>query len=136
MKDVLNEGDKVTATVLELDKEKGKISLSLKDVTSDPWLKVVEKYPVGQIVSGEVVRMPSFGAFVKLEEGIEGLIHISQISTKHVVKPEDELRIGEIVEVKVTEIDPTTKRISLSKKEACPQVEEVETEEASEVVAE
>ena len=118
VKDVLAEGDHVTATVLDMDRAKGKISLSLKNINEDPWLAVSQKFPVGSVVTGKVVRMVPFGAFVELQEGIDGLIHISQIAARHVVKPEDELSIGEMVEVKITEIDPNTKRISLSKKEA------------------
>ncbi|MCL2694170.1 MAG: bifunctional 4-hydroxy-3-methylbut-2-enyl diphosphate reductase/30S ribosomal protein S1 [Oscillospiraceae bacterium] len=118
VKDVLAEGDNVTVTVLEMDRAKGKISLSLKDIDEDPWLEVAKNFPVGSIVTGKVVRMVPFGAFVELQEGIDGLIHISQISSKHVVKPEDELSIGQMIEVKITEIDLNTKRISLSKREA------------------
>ncbi len=116
--DVLSEGDKVKVTVLEVDKDKGRISLSLKDIKNDPWSTVAERYEIGQLIKGKVVRMVPFGAFIELEEGIDGLVHISQISSKHVVKPEDELKIGEIIEVKVMEIDKENSRISLSKKAA------------------
>ncbi len=115
--DVLKEGDKVTVSVLNVDKEKGKISLSLKDVIENPWNNISEKYPVGEIVEGKVVRHVPFGAFVELEPGVDGLVHISQIAQKHVVKAEDELKIGEIIKVKVMEVDAENKKISLSKKE-------------------
>ena len=117
-RDVLKEGETVEVMVLDVDKEKGKISLSLKDVTENPWNKVAEKYPVGSIVEGKVVRMVPFGAFVELEVGVDGLVHISQIANKHVVKPEDELKIGEIIRVKVLDVNPEAKKISLSKREA------------------
>jgi len=116
--DVVKEGNDVTVTVLDIDKEHSKISLSLKDVNNDPWLSVVEKYAIGDVVEGKVVRMASFGAFVELEDGVDGLVHVSQISDRHVPKPDDALVIGDIIKVKVTEVDPESKRISLSKKEA------------------
>ncbi|MDR1537246.1 MAG: bifunctional 4-hydroxy-3-methylbut-2-enyl diphosphate reductase/30S ribosomal protein S1 [Clostridiales bacterium] len=116
--DVLKEGDHVKVTVLDLNKEKGKISLSLKDVDGNPWNNVADKYPHGKIIQGKVVRIVPFGAFVEIEPGLDGLVHISQIAHKHVAKPEDELSIGDIIRVKVTEIDETNKKISLSKKEA------------------
>ncbi|MGE4214942.1 MAG: bifunctional 4-hydroxy-3-methylbut-2-enyl diphosphate reductase/30S ribosomal protein S1 [Anaerotignaceae bacterium] len=130
-REVLKEGDKVEVVVLEADKEKGKISLSLKDVSSNPWAGAAEKYAVGSIVEGKVVRMVPFGAFVELEVGVDGLVHISQIANKHVVKPEDELKIGETIKVKVLEVNAEAKKISLSKREA-----EAPVEEAVEVEAE
>ena len=118
VKDVLAEGDSVRVTVLALDKNKGRISLSLKDINNDPWHNVAEKYAVGSIVEGVVVRLAPFGAFVELEDGVDGLVHISQIAAKHVVKPEDELAVGDRIQAKVTEVDPANNRISLSKKDA------------------
>ncbi len=131
-KEVLKEGQTVEAIVLDVDKEKGKISLSLKDSESNPWKLAVEKYVVGSIVDGKVVRMVPFGAFVELEPGVDGLVHISQIANKHVVKPEDELKTGEIIKVKVLEVNAEQKKISLSKRQADEPVEE----EAKEVAAE
>jgi len=116
--DVLKEGDKVTVTIIDLNKDKGKISLSLKDVETNPWNNVTEKYAVGSVVEGKVVRIVTFGAFVELEPGLDGLVHISQIANKHVAKAEDELAVGDVIKVKVTEIDEENKKISLSKKEA------------------
>ncbi|MCL1999557.1 MAG: bifunctional 4-hydroxy-3-methylbut-2-enyl diphosphate reductase/30S ribosomal protein S1 [Turicibacter sp.] len=116
--EVLSVGDSVTATVVELDKDKGKISLSLKDVNDNPWSDVEERYPIGALVRGKVVRLTSFGAFVNLEDGIDGLVHVSQISIKHIEKPAEELKLGQIITVKVTEVDQNNKRISLSKKVA------------------
>ncbi|MCD8090494.1 MAG: bifunctional 4-hydroxy-3-methylbut-2-enyl diphosphate reductase/30S ribosomal protein S1 [Clostridiales bacterium] len=116
--DILSRGDKVVVTILDINKEKGKISLSLKDINANPWNNAAEKYAVGNIVTGKVVRMVSFGAFVELEEGIDGLVHISQIAFKHVEKPEDELQIGQEITAKVTELDLENKKISLSIKAA------------------
>lgn len=128
-KEVLKEGQEVEVFVLDVDKEKGKISLSLKDADKNPWKLAAEKYAVGSIVEGKVVRMVPFGAFVELEPGVDGLVHISQIANKHVVKPEDELKVGEIINVKVLEVNPEQKKISLSKRQADAPVEEAATEE-------
>lgn len=138
--DVLSVGDNVTVTVLDVNPEKGKISLSLKDLNADPWKDAETKYAVGNVVSGKVVRMVPFGAFVELEEGVDGLVHISQIAYKHVEKPEDELTIGQEIQAKVTELDLEAKKISLSIKETlekpakAPRAEEAE--ETAETVAE
>ncbi len=126
VEDVLKIGDEITVSVLKLDKEKGKISLSLKDKESNPWTIAAEKYAIGNIVEGKIVRMVPFGAFVELEPGVDGLIHISQISDKHVAKPEDVLSINEVVTVKVTDIDLENNKISLSIKEAVGTTETVE----------
>lgn len=135
--DVLKEGDVVKVTVLDVNQEKGKISLSLKDLEADPWKSAETNYAVGTVVNGKVVRMVPFGAFVELEEGVDGLVHISQIAYKHVEKPEDELKIGQEISAKVTELDIENKKISLSIKETLPKPEKneapaeekVETEE-------
>ena len=129
-REVLKEGQAVEVFVLDVDKEKGKISLSLKDASMNPWTLAVEKYAVGTVVEGKVVRMVPFGAFVELEPGVDGLVHISQIANKHVVKPEDELKVGEIINVKVLEVNSEQKKISLSKRQADAPVEEAPAEEA------
>ncbi len=135
-REVLKEGQAVEVFVLDVDKEKGKISLSLKDVNMNPWKLAVDKYAVGTIVEGKVVRMVPFGAFIELEPGVDGLVHISQIANKHVVKPEDELKVGEVISVKVLEVNSEQKKISLSKRQAEETVEEVSSEEvAAEEVA-
>ena len=123
-REVLKEGQEVEVFVLDVDKEKGKISLSLKDADKNPWKLAADKYAVGSIVEGKVVRMVPFGAFVELEPGVDGLVHISQIANKHVVKPEDELKVGEIINVKVLEVNSDQKKISLSKRQADAPVEE------------
>ncbi len=129
-KEVLTEGQEVEVFVLDVDKEKGKISLSLKDADKNPWKLAAEKYVVGSIVEGKVVRMVPFGAFIELEPGVDGLVHISQIANKHVVKPEDELQVGEIIKVKVLEVNAEQKKISLSKRQADAPVEEAPAAEA------
>lgn len=132
-KEILKEGQKINAIVLDIDREKGKISLSLKDAEHNPWKIAVEKYTVGSLAEGRVVRMVPFGAFVELEPGVDGLVHISQIANKHVVKPEDELKIGETIQVKILEVNAEQKKISLSKREAdAPEEQETTVEEVSE----
>ena len=131
-REFLKEGDTVEVVVLDADKEKNKISLSLKDVTPNPWLSAAEKYAVGSVVEGKVVRMVPFGAFVELEPGVDGLVHISQIAEERIEKPEDKLTIGDVIKVKVLEVSAENKKISLSKKQAEETAEEAAAEETAE----
>ena len=114
--EVLSIGDSVKAVVIKVDPEKGKISLSLRDASTNPWNGIAERYPIGEVVEGTVVRLAPFGAFVSLEDGIDGLVHISQIADKHVAKPEDELSPGQVIQVKVVDVDQENQKISLSKR--------------------
>ena len=118
--EVLKVGDKVEVSILELKKEKGKISLGYRRTEDNPWYKASEKYKVGDVVNVKVLRFAPFGAFVELEEGIDGLVHISQISSKRLAKPEDVLNTGMMVEAKILEFDIENKKISLSIKEVKP----------------
>ena len=118
--DVLKIGDKIEVTVLDFDKDKKRISLGYKRTEDNPWLKAAENYQVGDIVKGNVVRLVPFGAFIELEKGLDGLVHISQISNVRIAKPGDVLHIGQSVEAKVMEINIETKKISLSIKEVNP----------------
>lgn len=115
--DILKVNDKINVLVLSVNKEKERISLGLKQLLPKPWETVGEKYAEGEIVKGKVVRVLDFGAFVELEPGIDGLIHISQIALKHVDKVSDELNIGDEVECKVLSVDSENKKISLSIKQ-------------------
>ncbi|QUH32092.1 30S ribosomal protein S1 [Vallitalea guaymasensis] len=116
--EVVNVGDNVEVYVLDVDKARERISLGLKNVNDDPWLNIKEKYTEGNIYEGTVVRLLSFGAFVMLDGGIEGLVHISEIADKRIEKPEDVLEIGDKVTVKLLGIDEKGKKIKLSIKEA------------------
>ncbi|NMB00514.1 MAG: bifunctional 4-hydroxy-3-methylbut-2-enyl diphosphate reductase/30S ribosomal protein S1 [Firmicutes bacterium] len=118
--DVVSEGDEITVMILGVDQERERISLGLKQTIADPWSTVTERYAEGQKVTGEVTRVVDFGAFVKLEDGIEGLVHISELSHKHVAKAEDVVQPGDQVEVKVISVDADAKRIGLSIKELEP----------------
>ena len=116
--DVLSVGDRVVAEVIKVDSEKSKISLSLRDSNTNPWKDILERFPIGEIVEGTVARLASFGAFVSLADGVDGLVHISQVANKHVAKPSDELQIGDVIKIKVLGIDLENQKISLSKREA------------------
>ncbi|HHU48745.1 MAG TPA: 30S ribosomal protein S1 [Clostridiales bacterium] len=130
-KQVVSEGQQVEVLVLSVDKENNRISLGYKQTLPHPWDNIEEKYPVGQIFQGKVVRITNFGAFVELEPGVDGLVHISQISDNRVDKVEDVLQTGEQVSVKILDVKPDDKRISLSireaveKKEKKPQEQEI-----------
>ena len=118
--DVVSEGEEIEVMILGVDKDRERISLGLKQTLPDPWLNIDEKYSVGHKVTGVVTRVVDFGAFVKLEDGVEGLVHISQLSHKHVAKAEDVVQSGDEVEVKVISVDPEARRIGLSIKELEP----------------
>lgn len=107
-------GDEVKVLILKLDSATKRISLSLKQVGRDPWLDLIEQFPIGIIVQGKVSNISKFGAFVELVPGIEGLVHVSELSDDRVTKVEDVVTLGQQVAVKVLEIDKQHKRISLS----------------------
>lgn len=127
--DVLKEGDRIRVMILGIDRENERISLGLKQTLPDPWETITEKYKVGQIVEGEVTRVVDFGAFVKLEDGIEGLVHISQLADYRVARAEDVVKVGQRVPVKILNIDTEAHRVSLSIKEAAFREENAEAKE-------
>ena len=116
--EVVKVGQEVEVEVLDVDLNRERISLGLKQTTEDPWRALVKKYPVGAIVEGAVTKLVPFGAFVDLGEGIEGLVHISEMANKHVDQPSQVTHVGDKVQVKVMEIDLDRRRISLSMKSA------------------
>lgn len=115
--EILSIGDEIDVYVLSVDRENEKISLGLKQLIPNPWSTVPDKYPLDAIVEAKVVRTATFGAFVQLEPGVEGLVHISQLAWNHVDKTEDAVSPGDIVKVKVLGFDLDSKKISLSIKE-------------------
>ncbi|MCU9613721.1 30S ribosomal protein S1 [Caldibacillus lycopersici] len=115
--EVVAVGDKVTVKVLSVDTDSERVSLSIKDTLPGPWTNISEKLTVGAVMEGTVRRLVSFGAFVEVLPGIEGLVHISQISNKHINTPHEVLKEGQTVQVKVLEVNEAEKRISLSMKE-------------------
>lgn len=118
--EVVKVGDEITVNVLDFDKEKKRISLGYKKQEDNPWVSAIKKYEVGNIITGKVVRLVPFGAFVEIEQGIDGLVHISQISSVRLGKPGDVLKVGQEVQAKITELDIEAKKISLSIKEVNP----------------
>ena len=131
-KEVLQIGDRVKVKILSMNEEKGKISLGLKQTTPEPWSVIHENYEVGQVVNGKVVQIKEYGAFVELEPGLDGLVHISEVANKRVSDIAEELEVGQAVEAKILDIDTERKRISLSLKQAMQDTEEDFTEEAEE----
>jgi small subunit ribosomal protein S1 len=124
--DLFKVGDPITVKVLSFDREKERISLGLKQLTADPWSMVEEKYTLGAHVTGRVVSLTDYGAFVELEAGVEGLIHISEMSwTRKIRHPSQVLTVNDMVEATVLEIEPQRKRISLSLKQMEPNPWEV-----------
>lgn len=115
--DVLQEGEKVKVKVLSVDRDNGRVSLSIKETLPGPWENISEKIKSGDVVEGTVQRLVSFGAFVEVLPGVEGLVHISQISKKHIGTPQEVLEEGQKVKVKVLDVNEEEKRISLSIKE-------------------
>jgi len=114
--EVLEKGEEVDAVVLEVDSQNNRISLGLKQASDDPWNTIAARYRVGQVVSGKVSKVASFGAFVELEEGVDGLVHISQLSDQHVEKVRDVLDVGQDVTARIVKIDSAERRIGLSVK--------------------
>jgi ribosomal protein S1 len=118
--EVLKVGDKVEVTVLDFDRDKKRISLGYRKTEDNPWNIASEKYKVGDVIKGKVVRIVPFGAFVEIEKGVDGLVHISQISNVRIAKPSDVLEIGQEIEAKVTEFNLEARKIGLSIKEVNP----------------
>ncbi len=116
--EVLKNGDKVEVKVLEVTPEKERISLSIRKTQPDPWSKALDELESGQLITGKVTRLVNFGAFIEIKPGVEGLAHISQLADYHVKHPSEILNEGEETEVKILEVKPKAKRISLSVKDA------------------
>ena len=112
--EVLQKGQPVEAIVLEIDTANQRISLGLKQAQTDPWSSIASTYQIGQIVKGKVSKIASFGAFIELEDGVDGLVHISQISDQHIEKVRDALKVGQEVEARIVKIDRDERRIGLS----------------------
>ena len=128
-------GDTVEVYVKDLDLEKKKISLGYKKPEDNPWVIFNNTYNLDDTVTVTIVSLTSYGAFARIIPGVDGLIHISQIANNHVAKPQDELKVGETVDAKITAIDDEKKRVSLSIRALLPEEPEV-VEEATEAVAE
>ena len=113
-KEVLEVGQEVKVKVISVDREKKRIGLSIRQLQEDPWAGRVAEYQVGQLVEGTITRLTKFGAFAKIDEDLEGLIHISEISDKRIEHPKEVLREGEVVTLRIIRVEPETHRIGLS----------------------
>jgi small subunit ribosomal protein S1 len=116
--EVVEVGQEVTVEVLDVDFDRERVSLSLKATQEDPWQAFARTHAIGQVVPGKVTKLVPFGAFVRVEDGIEGLVHISELAVRHVEIPEQVVQVGDDVFVKVIDIDLERRRISLSLKQA------------------
>jgi small subunit ribosomal protein S1 len=112
--EVLKPGDKVKVFVLSVDNDRKRIALSIKRTQNEPWTTVGERYQLGQIVEGTITQLASFGAFARIEDGIEGLIHVSEMGDGHVQHPRDVVKEGDVVQVRIIRIDPARRRMGLS----------------------
>lgn len=130
--DVVQPNQKVMVQVLEVNPEKDRVALGLKQTTKEPWEMFVEEYIVGDVVKGNVVNLLDFGAFVKLPTGVDGLLHVSQIAKEHIEKPSDKLTLGEEIEVIITDINEDDRKVSLSIKELLRQRAKEEKRNAEE----
>jgi small subunit ribosomal protein S1 len=119
--EVINVGDRVKVVVLKYDPERERVSLGMKQITPDPWTTIAERLPINARIRGKVVSLTDYGAFVEIEKGIEGLIHVSEMSwTRRVTHPSKVLEVGQEVEVQVLDIDPANRRVSLGLKQTEP----------------
>ncbi len=129
--EILKKGEEVEAVVIDIDKTNQRISLGVKQLENDPWSKIEEVFRVGDLVKGTVAKIASFGAFIQLEDDIDGLVHISQLSEEHVAKVKDILKVGDEVEARVIKVDRNERRIGLSIKAAEYSEEQLRKETAA-----
>jgi len=120
--EILNIGDTVSVKVLDIDRQRQRISLGLKQTQEDPWQRVVDTYNIGDELEGNVTKVVTFGAFVEILDGVEGLVHISELAQHHVENPREIIQPGDPVRVKILEIDSERRRLSLSIKRVEGQV--------------
>ena len=117
--EIVKKGDRIKCVVLEVDQEKQRIALGLKQMTEDPWLRAIpERYQPGLVVRGKVTKITNFGVFVELEPDLEGLLHISELADHKVENPQDEVKVGDEIDVKILRVDTLERKIGLSKKRA------------------
>ena len=128
--EVVEVGQEVTVEVLDVDMDRERVSLSLKATQEDPWQQFARTHQIGQVVPGKVTKLVPFGSFVRVDEGIEGLVHISELAERHVEIPEQVVQVGDDIFVKVIDIDLERRRISLSLKQANEGVQPTAGDEA------
>jgi small subunit ribosomal protein S1 len=129
--EMVSKGDKVTCMVLNVDQERKRIALGLKQMTSDPWESDIPgRYRPGEVKKGKVTKLTNFGVFVELEQGLEGLLHISELADHKVESPEDVVKVGDELEVKILRVDVNDRKIGLSRKLTGPDPVPAESGEA------
>jgi small subunit ribosomal protein S1 len=116
--EVVEVGSEVDVVVLGVDRERQKISLSIRRTQPEPWVTAAERYPVGSLVTGTVARLTAFGAFVRLDDGIEGLVHVSELSDRHVPHPRNVVKEGDVITVRVLRVEAERRRLGLSLRQA------------------
>ena len=129
--EVLKKGDVVEARVLSIDKENQRVSLGIKQLGEDPWETIDTRFKVGDLVSGQVAKIASFGAFENLDGDIDGLIHISQLSEEHVERVKDVIKVGDEIKARVIKVDKVERRIGLSVKAVNYDAEQLRRETAA-----
>jgi small subunit ribosomal protein S1 len=127
--EILRKGQELETQILNLDRENKRISLGLKQIQPDPWTTVAQRFPMGSRVTGKVVRLTDFGAFVELEAGVDGLLHISQMSNRPISRPDEVVNVGDELTLLVIRVDPNERRIGLSLKELAHAIEMTQVEE-------
>jgi small subunit ribosomal protein S1 len=128
--EVVEVGGEVDVVVLGVDRERQKISLSIRRTQPEPWVTAAERYPVGSLVTGTVARLTTFGAFVRLDDGIEGLVHVSELSDRHVTHPRNVVKEGDVITVRVLRVEADRRRLGLSLRQAA-QADDQETDFSS-----
>ena len=111
---IMSKKDKIASAVLSIDKENCRISLGMKQLEPDPWDEIAENYPIGTEVSGKIIKVTGFGAFAEFDDGLEGLIHVSQLSSKNVSDPEEAVKVDDDIKAKGIKVDIDNKKIALS----------------------
>jgi small subunit ribosomal protein S1 len=129
--EILKKGQELDTQILNLDRDNKRISLGLKQIQPDPWTTVAQRFPMGSRVTGKVVRLTDFGAFVELEPGVDGLLHISQMSNRPISRPDEVVNVGDELTLLVIRVDPNERRIGLSLKELAHAIEMTQVEEKS-----
>jgi len=112
--EILKKKDTITSAVLSIDKENCRISLGVKQLQPDPWNDIAANYPIGTEVSGKIIKVTGFGAFAEFGDGLEGLIHVSQLSSENITDPESAVKVDDDIKAKVIKVDTSSKKIALS----------------------
>jgi small subunit ribosomal protein S1 len=122
-RDILQVGDEINVYVVAVDRQKKRIALSLKQLEPEPWAQVAEKYHVGDLITATITKLATFGAFARLEEGVEGLIHVTELTEGRVAHPSHVVKVGDVLTLRIVRMDPARRRLGLSLRRAEPSPE-------------